>query len=59
MNLCSENHDEIVYEGGRYVKCPLCEANDKIRELERDLEQLQEEFDKQPQPPLHLKNKEI
>ena len=26
MNLCSENHDEIVYEGGRYVKCPLCEA---------------------------------
>ena len=42
MNLCSENHDEIVYEGGHYVKCPLCESNNRIEELEKELEQAQE-----------------
>jgi hypothetical protein len=46
MNLCSNNHDEIVYEGGHYVKCPLCEANDKIEELKDDIRELQEAFDK-------------
>lgn len=43
MELCFKNHDEIVYEkGGRYDKCPLCEANAKIVELEKELEEAQD-----------------
>lgn len=45
MKTCSDNHDEIVFEGNRYIKCPLCEAWSKIEDLEKDIEQLQESFD--------------
>jgi hypothetical protein len=38
LETCSSGHEEIVYsEGyrsGRRSKCPLCEANSKIEELE-------------------------
>jgi len=41
MNLCSDNHDEICYEG-RY--CPLCDMRDEldesITELEREINDL-------------------
>ena len=43
--MCSNNHDEIVFEGGHHVKCPLCEALEKIESLERDIEQLQESLE--------------
>ena len=45
--MCSDNHDEIIFEGGHYVKCPLCEALDKIEGLEKDIEELQNI----PEPP--------
>ncbi len=33
MNLCSDNHEEVCFEGR---KCPACEiAAEKDRELER------------------------
>lgn len=33
MNLCSDDHEEVCYEGRR---CPVCEAvSDKNREIER------------------------
>ena len=35
MKMCSDNHNEIVFEGGHYVKCPLCEALNEIKELEK------------------------
>jgi len=40
MELCSDNHQEICYEG-RY--CPACELLDKIVELEKQTEILNEE----------------
>lgn len=39
MNLCSNNHDEICFEGR---KCPLCE---KIDEHNREVESLENEID--------------
>jgi len=35
MNVCSEVHEEIVYDG---KICPLCEAVGKIEDLEVELE---------------------
>jgi hypothetical protein len=46
MTLCSNNHEEVCYEGGR---CPVCDIvsdyedmvenlNDKINSLELDIE---------------------
>jgi hypothetical protein len=45
MEMCADGHDQIVYEGGRNVDCPMCvliaehkdavgELNDKIADLE-------------------------
>ncbi|MFA6281884.1 MAG: hypothetical protein WCY05_05230 [Candidatus Omnitrophota bacterium] len=39
MNLCSENHDEICFEGR---KCPLCEMKD---ELENEIQDLKEKLE--------------
>ncbi len=39
MTVCNDDHDEICYEGR---VCPLCEANDKIRDLELELEKKEE-----------------
>lgn len=38
MHLCSENHIEICWEEGRY--CPLCEAKEEIKTLEKKNEEL-------------------
>ena len=40
MKICSDDHDEIVFEGGHYVHCPLCKANDEIKTLEKEIETL-------------------
>lgn len=44
MEICAKNHDEIVYEGGRYSPCPLCVTTDKIADLEKELEKLEQEI---------------
>jgi hypothetical protein len=36
MQMCSFNHDEICFE---VRKCPLCEANTRIEDLQEQLEQ--------------------
>jgi hypothetical protein len=42
METCSNNHDEIVFEGKHY-DCPLCAANEKIAELEEKISELENE----------------
>ena len=42
MNICSDNHEEIVYEGRH---CPLCQANSEIKDWTSELEKAREEID--------------
>lgn len=42
MNLCSEKHDEICFEGR---KCPLCEAMIEIECLKDECDKREEEID--------------
>lgn len=44
MNLCDYDHDEICYEGR---DCPLCEAQEKIKDLETELDMMKEEENKE------------
>ena len=44
MTLCSDDHEEICFEG---KSCPLCDANSKNGDLERQVESLQEQIDEQ------------
>ena len=39
MDICSSNHEEIVYDRRR---CPLCDANEEIRNLTDVNERLEE-----------------
>lgn len=39
MNICGRNHNEIVFDGKR---CPLCEALERIEQLEQDLAKAEE-----------------
>ncbi len=39
MNICSEAHEEIVYETRN---CPMCLALEEIRELEQEVEKCDE-----------------
>lgn len=39
MRICGDHHVEIVWDEGR--ECPLCEAKEQIKQLERDVESLQ------------------
>ena len=43
--ICEDGHDEIVYEGGRKSPCPLCEAEDKIKDIEMELNHVQIELE--------------
>lgn len=43
MNLCSHGHEEICYE---CRKCPLCEAGERITELESKVSELSDEVSK-------------
>ena len=40
MNLCSDGHDEVCYEGRR---CPVCEKMDEIAKLEGEVDDLKAE----------------
>lgn len=42
MDMCSNNHEEIVVENSRY--CPLCEALESIAGLEKTISQLEDEI---------------
>jgi len=42
MDICSYQHEEIVYEGRI---CPLCDLADNITEVEADILDLQERID--------------
>jgi hypothetical protein len=41
MTLCSDGHDEVCFEGR---SCPACELRDEIKELEKKIENLEEEL---------------
>lgn len=45
MDICSSGHDEIVYEGGYHIKCPVCELLDTVNEMTIDQEQTIEHYD--------------
>lgn len=42
MNLCSDKHDEVCYETHN---CPVCEALERVNDLERQVRDLEEERD--------------
>jgi len=42
MNLCSDGHEEICYEGRG---CPLCSVIKENKEKEKELDKLQAEID--------------
>lgn len=42
MNICSDNHDEIAYEGGYRDPCPLCNIIEEKEKLEREISQFEE-----------------
>ncbi len=41
MNLCSDNYEEVCYEG---KKCPCCKLFEKVGELEDEIDGLNEEI---------------
>lgn len=43
MNICNSGHDEIVFDS---MWCPLCQADEEMRELEERCERLEAEKDK-------------
>jgi hypothetical protein len=43
MYLCDSKHEEVCYEG-RY--CPVCDARDEIKDLERKIEELEADIRK-------------
>ena len=43
MNMCSDKHDEIVYEGRT---CPLCEVLELLKHEEDEANRLSEEISK-------------
>lgn len=49
MELCSDGHDEVCYEGSVYADCPVCiiikEKDDTIEELTNDNEDLKSQVD--------------
>jgi len=44
MNICSDDHDEIVFIG-KASSCPLCEAITEKAELVIDIEKLEQEIE--------------
>jgi len=42
MTICDYKHDEIVFEG---KVCPLCEAENRISDLELKIKALSEEIE--------------
>jgi len=40
MELCSDGHEEVCFEGRT---CPVCEEMDEIKRLEREIKDLENE----------------
>jgi len=59
MNLCSDGHDEVCYEG-KY--CPVCEEKNnllsEIDSMQKDIDRLNNENDKLQDKLIELKNHE-
>jgi len=52
MDMCSDGHIEIVWDNGHKKKCPLCQVISELKEVEENIESLQNELhDKQLQTP--------
>ena len=47
MNLCSDGHDEVCYEGRN---CPVCIEIDNSRGLEKQIENLEEKISSLEKP---------
>lgn len=43
MNLCSDGHEEVCYEGR---SCPACDLLEQIKDLKRDNDELESQVDK-------------
>lgn len=43
MELCSNDHDEICYEGSR---CPVCDLVQEIVEKKEEIERLEKDIEK-------------
>jgi hypothetical protein len=46
MNLCSDNHDEVCYEGR---KCPVCDMREDLQgsidDLQKEIEELNNQIE--------------
>lgn len=42
MNLCSNGHEEVCFEGRN---CPLCDKMEEISNLEKEIEDLESELE--------------
>ena len=49
MESCDNGHQEIVFNSGGmmsgFKSCPVCEANERITELEKEVEELEERLE--------------
>jgi len=45
LEMCSNNHDEIVYDAGRHGRgaCPLCDEIAVTEDMQGKIEELEEE----------------
>ncbi len=46
LNICSDSHEEICYEGDRFMKCPACELNSLVYRKDKTIDELEEEIEK-------------
>ena len=48
MTMCEDRHDPVVYTGydhrNVHHKCPVCEALNRVAELEEEIEELKEQI---------------
>lgn len=45
LNICSNNHEEVCFEGGYRTSCPACSALVKMQEeYEKQIEELEKKL---------------
>jgi transcription initiation factor IIE alpha subunit len=61
MNLCSDNHDEVCFEGGRWPECPACfeiaKRDDTIEQLREQIDELKDQLKDKTQEGERLEEK--
>jgi hypothetical protein len=55
MNLCSEGHDEVCYEGRN---CPVCDLKDQLDSMEDDAIKWEQKYEEALKIIQELNNKE-